>query len=445
MENKEIVYTHKLISLILGIAIAFKILSGVSAIIIVGIFLFATAAKSGSAAAIVSISLFGLPYLKFIGSYIGLSPTQLVIALTFFTAIKTINGLSKDFFSSQFSGLRAFTKWWLILISIYSIYTIEGNASEYTAYAWQFLIIYGSFYALSGILAIKYRVSLQSVLIISLPIFAFNYTIINTTPFNLSSFADSVIGLRSEEGFDAINGARTAGMLFLMPIILIFSKGISLSLAPYLFLACLLSGPLTWYSYSRQVLIAVIFLILFIFTKTIFKSIVNKNSTIKTGLLISSITALSIGIYFLGLTFLNNNSESRLIQEGTDIGRSNLWDISIKLILENPLFGIGIGTLQQYAAHQWPHNLFIEAWLTLGFTGFILSVILSLSIIKALFSSTNDILYGWILLGFYWLTTAQFSADIPRNSILFFFLTISFYANGLFKRQSLTRSYGVNH
>lgn len=430
MKTKEISTLLKFLSLALSIFIGTNVLMGNTAIIGTGILLIAIAARVGAVPVLVSIALFGLPFLQITGSVIGLTATQIVIALVFILLIITIKNSSEFIVLPRFLGIRRFFVWWLSLICIYSIFVVR-DFSIYSSYSLQYLVIYGSFYALAGLLALKFRISLLTVLIISLPIFAFNYLILNASILSLSGITDAVLGLRLEEGFDAINGARVAGLLFLMPFVILFSERLSIRLIPYFAAAVVLSGPIAWYSYSRQVLLAVLFTALWIFATALLLEQRNDKAPRKKMGILLTILIITISASFFVTNLLENNSQSRLIQDALETGRSDLWSVSIALIFKNPLLGIGIGNLQKYTPFQWPHNWFIEAWLTLGLPGFLLAAVAAIVIWKALFNRSDTLVAGWVVLGFYFIITAQFSADIPRNSIIFFFLTFAFYATGL--------------
>ncbi len=118
--------------------------------------------------------------------------------------------------------------------------------------------------------------------------------------------------------------------------------------------------------------------------------------------------------------------------------RFMIWQSATKILLDNPLYGIGPGNFQaKYLAYQkyfppyleWavpePHNLYLAFWLQTGLLGFIGFILLVLLVLKSLAFKTKqkNALLAWTLLGIFVALLMHGLIDTPywKNDLAFVF------------------------
>jgi O-antigen ligase len=162
---------------------------------------------------------------------------------------------------------------------------------------------------------------------------------------------------------------------------------------------------------------------------------------IKTKFNIIKLLVIILSISYLINNYINyveeNNYESRLLESaesGSDIdssGRDNIWDETLLFISKNDV-AIGFGNYPNLVkSHNYPHNIFLEIIVELGWIAFFIFVIFCFLLIIELYNmfkkanAYSSIEVYFLLLTLYFLFLAQFSFDISRN-LSFFYTFIMF-------------------
>ncbi len=144
---------------------------------------------------------------------------------------------------------------------------------------------------------------------------------------------------------------------------------------------------------------------------------------------------------FSTIKYLNfieeNNFKSRIVEtaqtegEIDSSGRDGILNTSLNFIATNDV-GVGFGNYYYFVrAHVYPHNIYVETIIEIGWLAFFILVFLTFMIIVELFklffiyeeNTTLELIL--LVLTVYLLLLAQFSSDIPRN--ILFFLTFILY------------------
>jgi hypothetical protein len=384
----------------------------------------------------VAVALVGLPFLEALASLIGLTPTLLVMGLDVVLLLLVILAAPMLLSQPEYNGVRRFLVWWLVLLLIYSLFAFTTDLSSYSVFTWQYLVVYGSHYALAGVLAVRNEVSPSETIVIGMPLFAFNYWLFGVSASSISMVADATIGLRGAETFDAISGARTAGLLLLMALAVVLGDRHKKRSVPGIVMAMALAMPLAWYAYTRQVYVAAALVAVCMIAVMVFRRRVQGESLGERLVLISVVCILGAMAAWQILELSGGNTESRVAQYGFQSDRIELWTTSLQLISSNPLAGIGIGEFQERGFGSWPHNWILEAWLGLGLPGLIMTSIGAGVILLALLCRSEEWLGGWLFLALCYLLVAQVSADIARNAPLFFFIALAFHTTAASGRRS---------
>jgi O-antigen ligase len=112
------------------------------------------------------------------------------------------------------------------------------------------------------------------------------------------------------------------------------------------------------------------------------------------------------------------------IKSGGVVVRITLWDIAIKMFLDNYIFGAGLGGFETNfystlgAQLHYPHNIILEVLSELGIIGFILfCIVFVLTLLKLKNYSIK--IFILFLFSFY---LALFSKDLSSNPFLFSFV-----------------------
>lgn len=165
---------------------------------------------------------------------------------------------------------------------------------------------------------------------------------------------------------------------------------------------------------------------------------------IKSGLLFSII---SIIIYLFFVDFIyslnslfNSNFLERIlyaIEMGGDNTRENYMITAFIEFIDNPFFGNAI-LIQEYSiAGNYPHNIIVEAFMSLGFLGGVIIIAWILKCIKKIYySCKTHSANSWIgLLFMQYLVFAMFSGNIFSNNLFWIFsvLSITLYQKNIRK------------
>ncbi len=126
------------------------------------------------------------------------------------------------------------------------------------------------------------------------------------------------------------------------------------------------------------------------------------------------------------------------------LSRLELWAIGIDLIKQHP-FGLGLGGYENVTGFKYPHNLFIEVGVELGWVAAILMIVIvasiSVKLAKAMLTGSVEATFLMAMLVF-WLGSAMFSFSMDRNEGVFFSLIFSMIwlgRSGLKPTSSLAR------
>jgi O-antigen ligase len=224
------------------------------------------------------------------------------------------------------------------------------------------------------------------------------------------------VGLRVNENFDAITTARLTGLALLLTLYIVFTKDQHKKEYDIIIISFITLIPLIYLSQTRQVIASIAFLLAIIFVKN--------RKTLPLWVKISFILLIIIIFAFLN-DFVNDvlffQSRRLAIWE---FNRFETWELAIKEIQNNPILGIGwAGFENKYKI--WPHNIILEAYLSLTIVGFFGITILILKTLQKLLNSPN---LNFLFIGLlYLLIVSQVSADLARNSMIFLFLPSLFY------------------
>ena len=181
-----------------------------------------------------------------------------------------------------------------------------------------------------------------------------------------------------------------------------------------------------------MILGVIIFTPLIVLTTILQKKI---NLTNFTGLLISIIISLLIiSIFSPGnktlterLENLRDTEELRFNLDGPIHTRYHFYKISLEILKERPILGVGFGGFRNYKndaltnTRKYPHNIFLEFAVELGIPGLLLLLLL----LYIIFSSARKVSLEVFIFFLFALWLAMFSKDIPSQSLLW--IGIAFY------------------
>jgi O-antigen ligase len=377
-----------------------------------------------------ALSLFGLPFFGATSVYVGISPSTILAIIDVLLFSYICWNISKYFLGKEQTGIRKIALWWFLFLLFYAIGTITGPESEYSKFVLLYLLVYGNFFFLSGIVIASNRVKFQNVHSLGAFFFSFIYPVIGISIFNVGKIADAVIGLRAVEGINPIDQARMAGFLVLGCISsIIFNKKL-FKKSLELFLIIIISAPIAWYSYTRQVYVAIIITSLTLYLLTMLSS--KEKFGQKVGYrLIFIIPIVVASVVYIITELISGRVESRVTETGWKIDRFGMWQACFEIIINNPIVGLGVGGFQKTGIALWPHNWFLEAWVELGFIGLLLTGYAGYLLVSSLVRRVHIETLEWLYMGFYFLIVIQVSGDIARNSAIFLFLVIASYSANL--------------
>lgn len=103
-------------------------------------------------------------------------------------------------------------------------------------------------------------------------------------------------------------------------------------------------------------------------------------------------------------------------------GRVDLYKISIDILKENFIFGIGYGNFGDYTPtgdYYYPHNIFLEIWTECGIIPLFIFILL---MYKTIIDLKQDYFYNTLLIFLF--MNSQFSGDMNGNYLLFIYISI---------------------
>lgn len=264
-------------------------------------------------------------------------------------------------------------------------------------------------------------------LLLSVVLFLPHYSLISSdngasSPYEIwTSFSSLANGLRTIN-FDVITASRISGAGFTIAIFFLLSnfRKYFWTIPILLIFTILLIN-----SQTRQGIISMVLAVLVYFVYRLL------NSKKSYGSFILPIALVGAAVYKYMSFSEENETNSRILNNSDDNGRSLVFEQTVNYIEQRgSLIGFGnySGKINEF---HYPHNIFLEAFIELGYLGFValLSIILIIIIysyrIVVLNKMAGEMSVLLLMLTIYFLTTAQFSADIPRN-MLFLYTFILF-------------------
>ncbi|MHA7108845.1 O-antigen ligase family protein [Sunxiuqinia elliptica] len=366
---------------------------------------------------ILAIVFLGNPFIVFIGNLINITATNIYIAsIPISLAYLALTQRKVPYSILSYS---------IVLIMLICLLLLQTTRSQHVEYGTYKLIYFLIYFTASAIpilaLDMSKEIDIRVLLTFATLFYCFLYinlelSVIKTIQFSLIN----PFGLRGLEKFDAIGSPRLSSVgLIGIAYCLIYEKRINYLI---IIISTIIFSVILIFSETKQAIFASIFCI-FLLTYNYFSF---KKQIIKFH---SIILFLFLAIYIWIWDSLEIIlSYSRLTDLGSTFERFTHWTNSIKTISEFPIMGIGLGS---YGDFYWPHNIFLESWVELGLFGllivFSITGILGVKIFESLKkNNSNPIIKLISLWAVFYLLTAQVSADIARNYILFVFPLIFF-------------------
>lgn len=251
----------------------------------------------------------------------------------------------------------------------------------------------------------------------------------------------SALGMENRaEGLSG--GANTAARYFLYGIIILFYLQGENRKKSFLWLVQIISIILLtvalFFTESRSGL--VLFLV-FVFFQ-VMHMVSKKQNSIILIILVLGITLLLVEQTNIE-TLQFGNVVSSVVKGSDTVGyRYRLWDAGIKMALDHPFIGVGIGKFGDYLPYYWPigktilantaHNTYIEVLAETGIIGFVIFILLLfvsilkyLKIIKKSNMANAEMFRTWLLLLVILLIGSLTKADLI-DKFLWFLLGLDF-------------------
>jgi len=436
MEEKEqIGMVRQGIVLALILALAFNFINGLPVAIAVGLGLMILLPRIGGPAIMTALALFGIFLFNLINRFFGIGVTLCHILLAGAIIMMILHPPESPSKGNR-SRMSNYLVWvalvWVLIIFGY----LTGPKTDYSSYSITYFMIYGTFYLLLGIMVSRFRVRIEEIILPCLLLFSCIFPQIGLTPLQMPVILDPQSGLRDVLEFSAIYHPRLAGLLFVMVMIYSMNSSRKIRILPEVIIAALICLSVIWFSYTRQVMAALIIALGVAVIRTIFSRNFVKSKRQK--ILIIAAAVIFFGVITAWLFSDINRVKSTRMGEGDMIiidsnsGRLIWWSKSWEYIEKNPLIGYGMGSFSDFdlgfagiGKPDWPHNWFIEVWFEYGLAGLLLFLIGAVILLRPLFINSGPQLTSWAILGAYWFIVIQLSGDIARNSMIFFFISIS--------------------
>lgn len=382
-----------------------------------------------------SFAVFGSPFLFLFKNATNLSASALIIGIMLYSVVYLNYKQKNDQYRSRFPGYsNPFFLWLFFLYAIVIIQYYFGPYTYYSEYSIKYFLVFSTFFVVSGILITIFRLDIVKMIVPGVFFYSISYPAINmsiiSVPVNL---ALSEFGLRTVEGASIFGISRLGGLLLITILIGFYSAKTITRVLPEYLLGIVITIPYIWFSYSRQVLVAIFVIFATLVIIILFNKYYIPNIRKKIGY---SFIFISLGLLGLKLISIMTGKyyASRFSQFGiikildeSALTRIELWKTSWELIKEKPVTGYGLGgfgVVARYDEWSWPHNWFVEAWVNLGIIGIILFIIGAIIIISPLIRSKYSWLITWAIAGTYFLLVVQVTSDIPRNAKIFMFISI---------------------
>lgn len=290
--------------------------------------------------------------------------------------------LTRKWFKSFWTEKKSSIKY---LLAVFVVFFISYVFAEHNEYANRkiFLIIYHGSLMLWGFYVFQksdqirdddlvYLILLSSITYVVFLVNYYNFS--PGTLFDYNWLRSSLHAQVYQDQADSIISYHNVGMTALMGIALFASKK-KIDIIPFAVYSCI-AFQLIMMSGARQAILGfviVLFLRLAFFNK-------GRNK------LMLLIIGLSL-VYFLYRIINGSGSESLEKMADTGGGGRDLIMLeAIRLILEYPIFGVGLGGFAIHAAHldvAWPHNFFLEILCETGCVGMaILLIIVIVFVVK---------------------------------------------------------------
>ncbi len=317
----------------------------------------------------------------------------------------------------------------LILLSFSkTIFTIEYQDFKIQLFLiWSLIFILSANCLDNNVLEFDFEVFL----IIAYLLFIPHFSIISDEGGVLSPIANwnkySVLadGIRGTKGVDVISAGRYSG-LFILTFVIYFIdfKFKKLFFLPFVIPAFILLIIVQ----TRQAFVA---LLLPIVGVIIYYLFIVKSSGNRLIVNLLSIIILCSGIFWYANYINENHVETRVLASKETSGREKVWN-DAKTLIVNDETGVGFGNFIFYGkAYSWPHNIFFETIIEIGWPAFFLLLLISgylfYEIILIVLHKPNldKVQVFMLFTALYYFILSQFSADIPRN--LHFFYALSLY------------------
>jgi O-antigen ligase len=397
------------------------------------VILFYAVVRKQFSAVVASLALFGMPFIGASSVFLGPSPTSLVLCLDILLLLNVLIGWRKILSHPSSRGIHIFVVWCICFVFLYGLFVLLGKQTDYAVYALQYILVYGVFYTCAGLMVARDNVRLSSVVVFGVLWFSFYYPMMNASIISLRTIVDPFVGLRTSEIFDPIYGARVAGLLILAGISVFLFDEKRIRVLPHVLGAIIVAAPLVWFSYTRQVYVAIVLVVGVMACYLLLSK--NKSGTSKKYILLGVGAAFVYVAYkVITVLLMEESKNSRVMEEGLSLDRLGLWQATWAMIKDNSIVGIGVGGFQATGIGLWPHNWFLEAWLEMGLLGLVMAIIGSFFLITPFIRSGGHWRAIWCFLGLYFFSVIQVSGDISRNSTIFFFMALSSVAIS-YKRQ----------
>lgn len=311
----------------------------------------------------------------------------------------------------------------LILLYLFASFTISSDYGEYKLKYYLYSMF--SFAALYPFLSFKlldvnFKFDIASFTISCLLFFSSVFVTYGSLKYLWLNYNPEIehIGLRAIKNFSSIGFGRSAGLLSLIAFYSVISFRKQWNLVVVFVVTFTQSFILLYLTQTRQGMVA-LYLSFFV---CIYCYMKNKKAAVVSGVLLFIVSLINI--------LASSIEDSGRMQFNFD-NRSEHWQNSIDQILSSPVIGKGIGNYVE-GLWYWPHNLFLEMLVEINILYFIFFILLLfICVITCLkLSKYPDVFNGLIIsMFFYIFICSQVSADIPRNTVIFFVMMIIYIVN----------------
>lgn len=377
-------------------------------------------------AVMVGMCVGGMPFLSLVKSTIDFSITQSIIGMITIEIIMLASYRRSSL--TQGGNKNRFFKYFMWIVAVYLFLLasfIVAPKTDYNIYYIQFFVVYIMFSCLSGMLVVQTSLRLKDVFLPIMLFFVCVFPMFKFTLLNIpAEIAMSAIGLRGHEGLGSISLGRLAGSLVVLVFYVLWETR-NVNNRKMLFAqgtaGLVVALPVLWFSQTRQAMIAAF---LTVVLGSLFLLLRGKELTARQCIFALLIPVILVWSSYTFLSWSETHLAQRRVYKGLrDSARSYQCQNAMAGISENPIIGYGFaGYYSRYGI--WPHNMILEVSYDYGIVGLLLFCGPLIMVFTRLHERQTNYSF-WLLLGIYWIIVAQASADIPRNSIVFMFVTIA--------------------